>query len=103
MRRRADGSSRKLIRSSFRKPYPRFGRSHLQTQGALMFANVFVNQSVIAMLGFGIQELLIIAFIVLILFGSRLPSVMRSLGQGVVEFKKGVQGIEDEKDNPRET
>ena len=68
-----------------------------------MFANVFVNQSVIAMLGFGIQELLIIAFIVLILFGSRLPSVMRSLGQGVVEFKKGVQGIEDEKDNPRET
>jgi|SwirhirootsSR2_FD_contig_31_6673924_length_354_multi_3_in_0_out_0_2 sec-independent protein translocase protein TatA len=68
-----------------------------------MFANVFMNQSVIAMLGFGIQELLIIAFIVLILFGSRLPSVMRSLGQGVVEFKKGVQGIEDEKDNPRET
>ena len=39
----------------------------------------------------------------LILFGSRLPSVMRSLGQGVVEFKKGVQGIEDEKDKPRET
>ncbi len=68
-----------------------------------MFANVFMNQAVIAMLGFGIQELLIVAFIVLILFGSRLPSVMRSLGQGVVEFKKGVQGIEDEKDNPRET
>ncbi len=51
------------------------------------------------MFGIGIQELLIIAFIVLILFGSRLPSVMRSLGQGVVEFKKGVQGIEDEKES----
>ncbi len=50
-------------------------------------------------MGIGIQELLIIAFIVLILFGSRLPSVMRSLGQGVVEFKKGVQGIEDDKEN----
>ena len=49
--------------------------------------------------GFGVQELLIVAFIVLILFGSRLPSVMRSLGQGVVEFKKDVQGIEDDKED----
>lgn len=52
--------------------------------------------------GFGVQELLIVAFIVLILFGSRLPSVMRSLGQGVVEFKKGVQGIEDDKEDSAE-
>ena len=55
----------------------------------------------LAFIGIGVQELLIIAFIVLILFGSRLPSVMRSLGQGVVEFKKGVQGIEDDKDSPK--
>ncbi len=68
-----------------------------------MFANVFMSQPVVAMFGVGPQELLIIAFIVLILFGSRLPSVMRSLGQGVVEFKKGVQGIEEEKDKPSET
>lgn len=53
--------------------------------------------------GFGVQELLIVAFIVLILFGSRLPSVMRSLGQGVVEFKKGVQGIEDDKEDSAQT
>ena len=39
---------------------------------------------------------LIIAAIVFLLFGNRLPSVMRSLGQGVVEFKKGLQGIEDD-------
>jgi len=37
----------------------------------------------------------IIAGIVFLLFGNRLPSVMRSLGQGVVEFKKGLQGIDD--------
>jgi sec-independent protein translocase protein TatA len=49
--------------------------------------------------GLGIWELLIIAFIVLILFGTRLPNVMRSLGQGLVEFKKGVQGIEEEKES----
>jgi len=53
------------------------------------------------MFGIGTTELLIVGFIVLILFGSRLPSVMRSLGQGVVEFKKGVQGIEDEKETPK--
>jgi len=43
----------------------------------------------------GLPELLIIGAIVLLLFGSRLPSVMRSLGLGITEFKKGVQGIED--------
>ncbi len=44
----------------------------------------------------GHWELLIIAAIMLLLFGHRLPSLMRSLGRGVVEFKKGVHGIEDE-------
>ncbi len=43
----------------------------------------------------GPMELLIIAIIILILFGNRLPGVMRSLGRGVVEFRKGLQGIED--------
>ena len=55
------------------------------------------------MFGIGTTELLIIGFIVLILFGSRLPTVMRSLGQGVVEFKKGVQGIEDDKEGPQKS
>ena len=44
----------------------------------------------------GLPELLIVAVIVLLLFGNRLPSVMRSLGKGITEFKKGVKGIEDE-------
>ncbi len=46
----------------------------------------------------GPMEMLIIGVIVLLLFGNRLPSTMRSLGRGIVEFKKGVQGIEDEVD-----
>ncbi|MEX0678841.1 MAG: twin-arginine translocase TatA/TatE family subunit [Pirellulales bacterium] len=53
------------------------------------------------MFGIGTTELLIVGFIVLILFGSRLPGVMRSLGQGVVEFKKGVQGIDDDKESSK--
>jgi len=46
----------------------------------------------------GQYEFLIILVLALLLFGNRLPSVMRSLGRGVVEFKKGVQGIEEDID-----
>ena len=52
------------------------------------------------MFGIGPLELFFVALIILVLFGNRLPGVMRSLGQGMVEFKKGVQGIEDDKDEP---
>ena len=37
-----------------------------------------------------------IAAIALLLFGKRLPEVGKSLGKGIVEFKKGLKGIEDE-------
>jgi len=50
----------------------------------------------------GPLELFIIGLIVLLLFGNRLPSVMRSLGKGITEFKKGVQGIEDDLDQSAE-
>lgn len=50
--------------------------------------------------GLGTTELVILAVVVLLLFGNRLPSVMRSMGRGIVEFKKGVQGIEDDLEEP---
>lgn len=53
--------------------------------------------------GVGTTELMIVAVIVLLLFGNRLPSVMRSMGRGIVEFKKGVQGIEDDIDQASTT
>ena len=46
----------------------------------------------------GMPELLIVAFVSLLIFGNRLPSVMRSLGKSVTEFKKGISGIEEELD-----
>ena len=46
----------------------------------------------------GMNEMLIVGFIALLIFGNRLPSVMRSLGKSVTEFKKGVAGIEDDLD-----
>ena len=47
----------------------------------------------------GLPELAIIMVIVLLLFGKRLPGVMRSVGQSIVEFKKGVKGIDDSSEN----
>lgn len=44
----------------------------------------------------GTQELLIIGFIVLLLFGAtRIPALMRSLGRGVKDFKEGMEGKEE--------
>ena len=41
-------------------------------------------------------EFIVIAAIGLLLFGKRLPEVGRSLGKGIVEFKKGLKGIEED-------
>jgi sec-independent protein translocase protein TatA len=44
----------------------------------------------------GLTEWIIIGALGLLIFGKRLPEVGRSLGKGIVEFKKGLKGIEDE-------
>jgi TatA/E family protein of Tat protein translocase len=41
-------------------------------------------------------QLAFVSFIALLVFGNRLPEVMRSLGTGLSEFKKGMHGLEDE-------
>ena len=46
----------------------------------------------------GPTEMIIILVIGLLIFGRRLPEVGRSIGRSIVEFKKGVKGIEDEVD-----
>lgn len=40
--------------------------------------------------GIGHWEILVVAGIILLLFGHRLPSVMRSLGSGITQFKRGL-------------
>lgn len=48
---------------------------------------------------FGGQELLVVLFIVLLLFGaSRIPQLMRSFGKGMNEFKKAKDGLYDDLD-----
>jgi sec-independent protein translocase protein TatA len=46
----------------------------------------------------GPMEMIIVMAVAVLLFGKRLPEVGRSLGKGIVEFKKGLRGIEDELD-----
>jgi sec-independent protein translocase protein TatA len=41
--------------------------------------------------------LIIVALVVVLLFGSqKIPELMRSIGQGTKEFKKGLNGEEDD-------
>ncbi|MBR4802039.1 MAG: twin-arginine translocase TatA/TatE family subunit [Bacteroidales bacterium] len=46
---------------------------------------------------FGWGEILIIAFVILLLFGGRkIPELMKGIGKGVKSFKDGMKGVEDE-------
>jgi sec-independent protein translocase protein TatA len=49
------------------------------------------------MFGIGHAELMVIAVIAFVLFGNRVPQVMRSIGQGINEFRQGVNSPTDEK------
>jgi sec-independent protein translocase protein TatA len=53
-----------------------------------------------AMFGLGGQEILLLLVLGVLLFGRKLPDIGRSLGKTMVEFKKGVKGIEDEVSEP---
>jgi sec-independent protein translocase protein TatA len=51
------------------------------------------------MLGFiwnlGGLEIIIFLVVILLLFGKKLPGAMRSLGLSFTEFKKGIQGVDE--------
>lgn len=49
-------------------------------------------------------ELLIIGIIVLLMFGGRkIPELMKGVGQGINQFKKGMKGVEETKEFEQDT
>jgi sec-independent protein translocase protein TatA len=64
-----------------------------------MLETLLMNANVSSGLAWGMPggaEWILIALFGLLIFGKRLPEVGRSLGKGIVEFKKGLKGVEDE-------
>ncbi|MBB4034320.1 sec-independent protein translocase protein TatA [Dysgonomonas hofstadii] len=52
----------------------------------------------------GTGEIIIIAIVVLLLFGGRkIPELMKGLGKGIKNFKEGVKGIEDDIEGTNDT
>jgi sec-independent protein translocase protein TatA len=50
-------------------------------------------------MGIGFQEILVIALIILLLFGGKkIPELMRGLGKGVKSFKEGMNEVTDLKE-----
>ena len=51
--------------------------------------------------GLGPTELIIVLVIILVVFGAgKLPDIATGLGKGICDFKKGVQGLEEEGGGP---
>lgn len=55
------------------------------------------------LLNIGMQEILIVALIVLLLFGGKkIPELMKGMGKGVKSFKDGMNGVEDKSQDNKE-
>ena len=62
-------------------------RNILNMKNLLLFQNI------------GLWEVLIIAFVVLLIFGGKkIPELMKGLGKGVKSFKEGMKDVEKEID-----
>ncbi len=62
-----------------------------------------MTPGILLIFGLGNSELLLIALVVLLLFGGKkIPELMKGLGKGVKSFKDGMEGFEEELKKPTE-
>ena len=55
--------------------------------------------STLALFGsIGHWEILIVAFVILVVFGTQVPRVARALGKSLSQFKRGLRDVDDEPD-----
>ena len=75
----------------------------------LTFSNIVDMVSLLGLIpllfgNLGVAEVLIIAFVILLLFGGKkIPELMRGLGKGVSSFKQGMNDIQNEITKPAST
>ncbi|MBS3944216.1 MAG: twin-arginine translocase TatA/TatE family subunit [Melioribacter sp.] len=51
---------------------------------------------------FGATEIILIVLVLILLFGGKkIPELMKGLGQGIKQFKKGLKGEEEEENNDK--
>lgn len=56
-----------------------------------------MNSQLLFLGNLGTGEIVIIAIVVLLLFGGKkIPELMKGIGKGVKNFKDGVKGLEDD-------
>lgn len=59
--------------------------------------NPILNKPILLFFNLGASEILIIALIVLLLFGGKkIPELMKGLGKGIRDFKNAKEGVMDE-------
>ena len=57
----------------------------------------FIMNTLLFLGNLGTPEIIIIAIIVLLLFGGRkIPELMKGIGKGISQFKRGMKEVEDE-------
>lgn len=64
---------------------------------------IMILNGILAVFNLGTGEIILIVAIILLLFGGRkIPELMRGLGKGVKSFKQGMNEVEDELKKPLE-